>query len=388
MASDPETPSAAAARYIAHERFHRTFILPSNADHEALTVGYADVGRAPETPTGPSPPTILFMQGMFASRYLGIALHAIAEGLGVRVLVVDRPGMGKSTDVPLQQRISVWLELVPRLLEHLGIKHVAIASHSAGTLYSLNTLYHLRDILDPERPSITLLAPWVEASHSHVLTWQVAQYIPVSAFSIWNLIPKFFLVQAQPALATSGAVFTKASNVVSSGMLGGGQDNSELEKNRRRIEEAYGLPRDVQAEIDTQVFKLMFGESTVGANSEALQCLKKGQGWSWGSCGDYEAFVREIATRERERQTAVQGHEASVKLKVTTIFAETDALIGKKGQTYMEACWHGKDGEFQDVLDYETHTIAGGDHDSVVQSAEVLKNLFTIAGGVVNSGPE
>lgn len=65
--------------------------------------------------------------------------------------------MGKSTDVPLEQRVPVWLELVPRLLEHLGIEHVALASHSAGTIYLLNTLYHYRDILHPEKPSVTML---------------------------------------------------------------------------------------------------------------------------------------------------------------------------------------------------------------------------------------
>ena len=65
--------------------------------------------------------------------------------------------MGNSTDVPLAQRMSTWIETVPRLLAHLGIQHVSLASHSAGTMYLLNTLYHCRDILYPEKPMATLL---------------------------------------------------------------------------------------------------------------------------------------------------------------------------------------------------------------------------------------
>lgn len=65
--------------------------------------------------------------------------------------------MGNSTDVPLAQRVSTWIETVPRLLAHLGIQHVSLASHSAGTFYLFNTLYHCRDILYPEKPMATIL---------------------------------------------------------------------------------------------------------------------------------------------------------------------------------------------------------------------------------------
>lgn len=65
--------------------------------------------------------------------------------------------MGNSTNTPLDQRVPVWLEIVPRLLAHLGIEHVALISHSAGAIYLLNTLYHCRGILHPERPYVALL---------------------------------------------------------------------------------------------------------------------------------------------------------------------------------------------------------------------------------------
>lgn len=65
--------------------------------------------------------------------------------------------MGKSTNVPLDKRVSIWVELVPRLLEHLSIKHVALMSHSAGTVFLLNTLVECRDILHPTKPFVALL---------------------------------------------------------------------------------------------------------------------------------------------------------------------------------------------------------------------------------------
>jgi len=75
--------------------------------------------------------------------------------------------MGHSTDVPLNQRLDIWIELVPRLLAHLRIRHVALASHSAGTIYLFNTLIRCRDILDPKRPLVALVGMFLFLSPSH-----------------------------------------------------------------------------------------------------------------------------------------------------------------------------------------------------------------------------
>ncbi|KAE8381251.1 Alpha/Beta hydrolase protein [Aspergillus bertholletiae] len=380
MSSNPNSPRAIALRYISHARFHRHYTHPATADHDSLTVTYADAGSTP-SPATPSPPTILFMPGMFASRYLGVFIHAIAEKLGVRVLIVDRPGMGNSSDVPLDKRLSIWVELVPRFLAHLGIDHVALVSHSAGTLYLLNTLFHCRELLHPERPFVALLAPWVDPSHSHVTSLKMAQYVPVNAFSVWNLIPKFFLLKAGPAFTSSGVAITKTSNVISSGSIfsSDGGNDTELERNRRQIEAEYGLSRDVQAELDSLMLQFMFEESTVGANSEALQCLRKGadSGKMWGACNDYGAYVKELADLERRRHR----HTGEEKLKVRAYFAGNDSMIGKTGQEYMEECWTCNTENFKDAFDFETSTFAELNHDSVVQSAEVLKSIFLQAGG-------
>ena len=81
----------------------------------------------------------------------------LAKLKGVRAICFDRPGMGGSTPVPSAVRMRVWLEAVPALLKNLNVQHVSLLCHSAGTIYGLNTLYYLRDILDPERPYVALI---------------------------------------------------------------------------------------------------------------------------------------------------------------------------------------------------------------------------------------
>jgi len=55
--------------------------------------------------------------------------------------------------------MRVWLETVPALLQQLDIEHVALLTHSAGTIYTLNTLYHHRSLLDPKAPYVAFLGP-------------------------------------------------------------------------------------------------------------------------------------------------------------------------------------------------------------------------------------
>lgn len=126
---------------VSNSRFHRRVTFDTACG--SLTVSFAEIGSV----TGPA---LLFLPGMFASRYTIIPLHALAERAGVRLLVVDRPGMGASTDVPLNHRVASWVDLVPRLLAHLGIARVNLVAHSAGTVFLLNTLAQYRELVNPE----------------------------------------------------------------------------------------------------------------------------------------------------------------------------------------------------------------------------------------------
>ena len=88
MTTDPGSPRSFALAFISNPRFHRSFTIEATATHGPLDVSYAEYGK--EAADSEIVPTLLMMPGMFSSRYLGVCLHAIAEKLGVRMLVVDR----------------------------------------------------------------------------------------------------------------------------------------------------------------------------------------------------------------------------------------------------------------------------------------------------------
>lgn len=77
------------------------------------------------------------------------------------MLTADSFGIGQSSNVPIESRMSIWLELVPKLLAHLEITSVSLLSHSAGTLYLFNTLYACRHLLSPTKPYAALLGEYI-----------------------------------------------------------------------------------------------------------------------------------------------------------------------------------------------------------------------------------
>lgn len=204
------------------------------------------------------------------------------------------------------------------------------------------------------------------------------------AFGIWNKIPQFFAVDAAPAFAASGSVFTQMSNMMPT-FLKGESKESILKQSSMRREAKYGIPFELQVAMQSQCLEMVFKEDTKGANSEALQCLRKGPPGLWKRCDNYEKFVKDLAELERGRQKNDPGNAA--KLKVMTYFAETDILLGEGGKSYMQACWNGsKDGEFQDAFDFESKVVPGTDHDSVFLFLDTMEEIFPKVGGnLVNS---
>jgi hypothetical protein len=206
---------------------------------------------------------------------------------------------------------------------------------------------------------------------------QLAQYIPQPAFKLWHHIPRFFVTQATPVLASSGAALRKIS-APSSGLISSSRSQEEadrtfLEANYRRVEREYGVPVKDQEELVQLAVNYMFAENTVGANSEALQCLRKGEGREWGAVDDYAGCIKGLVEREGDRGRE-EGRQDERGLRVRVYHAATDAMVGRKGQEYFEGCWRGA-GE---GVEFDARRVEGTDHDTVSQAAEIWEEIFAL----------
>ncbi len=66
-------------------KFHQIFTLPATDNHGPLKITYSIAG-----PQYGDVPTVLFIGGMFGTRWMGIGMDSFAEKEGVRVLFIDR----------------------------------------------------------------------------------------------------------------------------------------------------------------------------------------------------------------------------------------------------------------------------------------------------------
>ncbi|OAQ99892.1 hypothetical protein LLEC1_02381 [Akanthomyces lecanii] len=371
----PASARAEAAAYISRDSFHKKFTVPATASHGALAFSYSDVGVSPEEQTGTTQaPVVVFHPGLFASRYVGVNLHALAKHLGIRVLTVDRPGFGTSTTVPVEKRVDIWVEIVPLLLAQLNIPHITIVSHCAGTVYALNLLYKCRGILNPERPMAVLLAPWVDPQHSKMTLMQAAQWIPSPAYSLFNGLSRFAARGMMSTVSSSEAVFNA---------FGMGKRSEEEEEtvqswaknNSLKLEQECGLSLKLQGALQLQTVEHIFSESTAGSSDEARHCARKAPPGSWGEADDYTGFVKRLAQQERSRiGNRVDGGSAA-KLKVMAFFAATDHIVGEGGREYVQHCWRGTPSEFDEAFNFSSKTIARSGHDELVVGFDIWKEI-------------
>ncbi|KAK4552222.1 hypothetical protein LTR86_010576 [Recurvomyces mirabilis] len=285
--------------------------------------------------------------------------------------------MGGSTPVDISIRVRVWLETVPILLQKLDVKHVHLLSHSAGTMYVLNTLYHHRDILYPDRPYIAMLAPWVHNSHSNATLMNIVSKIPTSLFGSWSNITKFVAGRIMPAtawsggaLAWSGGALTAVGNVFQSSPAteNVAKDDAELTP-----EEKYGVPHEIAQHIEKLRMKYCLAESWAAGNEDAMLCLKKGGTGLWGICEEYPEYVQSLVKLEKSRRNTTAS---APKLSMRVFFAESDVMIGKEGAAYFKQCW-ARDG-VRDVIDLQFHDLPGTNHDSAILDVKKggLKPVF------------
>lgn len=260
--------------------------------------------------------------------------------------------MGGSTPVPLTDRILIWLETIPILLKHLSIEHVALVSHSAGTIYMLNTLYHLPQILYPSAPYAVLLAPWVHPSYSGVPLMRFLEIIPNGMVGHWNQVVKGVLGVLRnvvtPSVASSTVALSSFSGIFAS------TDGAAKERDNAKYIECFGMDIAQEEKVQELGRKYLFEEDTTGGNDEALLCLKKAEPGIWGVCEDYESYLASLSEIWKLRKD-------SGALEIKAIYAEDDMMSGEGGKTYFEGCFSAA----KDGYNFTSSTVPGTSHETV-----------------------
>jgi pimeloyl-ACP methyl ester carboxylesterase len=400
---------ARAAEFLARPQFHRQLVVPATSSRPERRVSYAVAGAQDS-----QAPTMLLVSGMMGSRYLATIGDWVGRQMGVRVVVVDRPGFGLSTAVAPGQRIAAWLETVPVLLRELGARHVALASHSCGVLYAANTAWAMPEILDPARPALYLFSPWVAPRHSRVRSMAALARLPCSVLNHYDGVLTFVTKVIQPPLAFSGAAF--ASSVASLG-LGSGKGEQQQEQEEEEEEEAEeegrgaaatasgnkqgsGKKKQPRHERDDvcrkvlgvsatesqarwgEIMKRLWKEDISGVNGEAMVCLQKAVAGSWGVCEDYAAMPDRLGAKMEQHfggggggggpsgdaaNTTANTTAASPGpvLRIRTFWAETDRMVGEGGQAYFDRCFETSRSVEKGGLHYQKETVKETDHETL-----------------------
>jgi pimeloyl-ACP methyl ester carboxylesterase len=115
----------------------------SSISHRTVQLGdgrrlaYAEFGD----PTGKP---LVFMHGWCGSRVTRHPDDALAANLGVRLVTVDRPGVGGSDRLP-GRRLLDWPDDVRQLADALGLDRFAVLGHSGGGPHALACGVRLAD---------------------------------------------------------------------------------------------------------------------------------------------------------------------------------------------------------------------------------------------------
>lgn len=142
------------AKYLRAPHLNRTVIIPRNPPEGPLRVSYAEVGHLKGHP-------VLFFLGLGCVRYLIALFDDIARAFNLRLICIDRWGLGKTDQVPQDQRdVKEWAKIVRKVLDGMGVDKVQVVAHSAGAPYALASVMEMNERV---RGKVHLLAPWVNA---------------------------------------------------------------------------------------------------------------------------------------------------------------------------------------------------------------------------------
>ena len=145
---------------------------------DGRVLAWLDVGDNSGTP-------VLAMHGLPGSRFQRHPDEAIARGLGVRVLHLERPGFGRSSACRGRRMID-WADDVAHLADALGLGRFAIVGVSGGGPYALACASMLG-----ERVTRTAVVSGVgpRGSMQGPMPWAARMGLRLAPYAAWLLAP-------------------------------------------------------------------------------------------------------------------------------------------------------------------------------------------------------
>ncbi|KZO98785.1 alpha/beta-hydrolase [Calocera viscosa TUFC12733] len=347
---NPDVTSS-ALDFVGNGAYHQFIRCPRTG----MRVSFSEAGAREAPPILCCPPS-------FCSRYVGGAnFEERARKMGVRLIVIDRPGMGGTDRCRIEERIEVSAKHVASVLEYLGIKKVALVSHSAGVIYVLDLLANHPALLGPS-PRVYLMSSWVPTSKSSQIGLQLVPSVLVG--SQHNILPAILPVikGVNTSLAFSSALFHKK------------QKEKEKKANREWVfperfrkegqkyepKPPFHVKLETSDEVGNFINGCAFAESLQGMSQEHLLCLGRGgpvnEAW-------YRQIVADIAKGYAERQD---------KVMIESWWGENDGMVPKKGRDWLDELI----GTAGDAIEYRSIELEGIAHDDPPAKIEVTGAIF------------
>ncbi|EGU13476.1 RINT-1 family protein [Rhodotorula toruloides ATCC 204091] len=359
--------------YLNDPRFHRTTTYRpsySSSSSPPHTVSFAVAG----SPSADAP-TVVWLNGMGGHRLAAVLLDGLFATKGVRLVTLDRPSGGKSTPVPLADRVQASHEAFLAILAELDIKRFSILSHSNGLIYTLFTLLNLPS--DLTVLSWTLSSPYVPPWLSGSQLLSLARWVPSPLTSRLGTLLGGLQKVAEPVMRSAGwssgvvkdwsSAFVSMGTSVPSEPAAAGQapngngtgevDESQIEPellpppkqlagfrrlNARRPphKKLFG-GEFIPPGMFNEGMKMAVSEGLDAMGLEAMVCLRQGDGarWGWGEPEEGASEVREeVEAKLYERGFAAlkaQLTKTGRQVEMSVWYGEDDALVPAKGRVYL-----------------------------------------------------
>ncbi|KAK4560578.1 hypothetical protein LTR86_005775 [Recurvomyces mirabilis] len=163
----------------------------------------------------PKGAAVFICVGMGLTRYVTAFYDELATTLRLRLITIDRPGVGGSEPYPLNDRSGPlsWPDDVVAICQHLGITSFSLLAHSAGAIYALATALILPHLINGK---VHLLAPWIPPSQLEATPHATTEAPPAGALPrsqrLLRVLPTSFLKAANSSFMTATSASLKPAS--------------------------------------------------------------------------------------------------------------------------------------------------------------------------------